>query len=44
MVRDGATSSRVTSLSVGDGAGGSTNLESADEKPSGISNSEDGDS
>jgi hypothetical protein len=46
MLRDGAPSSRVTSLSVmvGAGAGGSTNVESADEKPSGISDSEDGDS
>src|SRR6267154_4833258 len=36
MLRDGAPSSRVTSLSVvGAGAGGSTNVESADEKPSG---------
>jgi hypothetical protein len=43
MLRDGASSSRVTSISVvGAGAGGSTNVESADEKPSGISNSEDG--
>jgi hypothetical protein len=45
MLRDGASSSRVTSISVvGAGAGGSTNVESADEKPSGISDSEDRDS
>jgi hypothetical protein len=46
MLRDGASSSHATSgtVTVGGGArGGSANAESVDKKPSGISNSEDGD-
>jgi hypothetical protein len=47
MFRDGASSPRATArnVTVGYGVkGGSANAESADKKPSGISDSEDGDS
>jgi len=47
MLRGGASSSRATARNVtvaGGVTGGSANAESADEKPSGISDSEDGDS
>src|SRR3984893_8874981 len=47
MLRDGSCPSRAMSptVTVGGGVrGGSANAESTDEKPSGISNSEDGDS
>jgi hypothetical protein len=45
MLRDGASPSRATSLTVtvtGGVAGGSADTESTDEKPSGINNSVDG--